>query len=64
LVVGDFFYVVTNRKLWWLIPPSLYFSDGTNMKFLDFYWFQQKVGLGTLSVVGMIAAYANTLGSI
>ena len=42
-------------------PPSLILAMATNMKFLDFYWFQHKIGLGTLSVVGMIAALLTLL---
>ena len=37
-------------------PPALIVAAKTGMQFLDFYWFQGKVGLGTISVFGLIAA--------
>jgi Na+/H+ antiporter NhaD/arsenite permease-like protein len=37
-------------------PPALIVAAKTGMQFLDFYWFQGKVGLGTISVFGIIAA--------
>ena len=37
-------------------PPSLILATTTNMSFLDFYWFQDKLGLGTLSIIGLVAA--------
>jgi Na+/H+ antiporter NhaD/arsenite permease-like protein len=37
-------------------PPALIVAAKTGMQFLDFYWFQGKVGLGTISVFGVIAA--------
>ena len=37
-------------------PPALIMAAKTGMQFLDFYWFQGKVGLGTISVFGLIAA--------
>jgi len=37
-------------------PPALIVAAKTGMQFLDFYWFQGKVGLGTISVFGFIAA--------
>jgi len=37
-------------------PPALIVAARTGMQFLDFYWFQGKVGLGTISVFGLIAA--------
>ena len=42
-------------------PPSLILAMKTGMRFLDFYWFQGKVGLGTLSVVGIAAALLTLL---
>jgi len=37
-------------------PPALIVASSTGMKFIDFYWFQGKAGLGTISVLGIIAA--------
>ncbi|OGP69083.1 MAG: hypothetical protein A2169_02635 [Deltaproteobacteria bacterium RBG_13_47_9] len=42
-------------------PPALILAMQTNMTFLDFYWFQNRPGLGTLSVVGVIAALLTLL---
>jgi Na+/H+ antiporter NhaD/arsenite permease-like protein len=37
-------------------PPALILAGATGMDFLDFYWFQSKVSLGTLSIVGALIA--------
>ncbi len=37
-------------------PPALILAMTTGMNFLDFYWFQGKIGLGTLSVIGISVA--------
>jgi|Tabmets5t2r1_1033131.scaffolds.fasta_scaffold03762_2 Na+/H+ antiporter NhaD/arsenite permease-like protein len=42
-------------------PPALILALATGMTFLDFYWFQGKPGLGTLSVVGVAAALLTLL---
>ncbi|MBI3325672.1 MAG: hypothetical protein HYZ81_03075 [Nitrospinae bacterium] len=42
-------------------PPALILAMATGMTFLDFYWFQGKVGLGTLSIVGVAAALLTLL---
>jgi len=42
-------------------PPSLILAMQTNMTFLDFYWFKGRPGLGTLSVVGVLAAMLTLL---
>jgi Na+/H+ antiporter NhaD/arsenite permease-like protein len=42
-------------------PPALILAMSTGMRFLDFYWFQGKVGLGTLSVVGVSVALMTLL---
>ncbi|MBI4248313.1 MAG: hypothetical protein HY611_02330 [Elusimicrobia bacterium] len=42
-------------------PPALILAMATGMKFLDFYWFQGKIGLGTLSVIGVAVALATLL---
>ncbi|MBS3919704.1 MAG: TRAP transporter large permease subunit [Deltaproteobacteria bacterium] len=42
-------------------PPALILAMATQMKFLDFYWFQGRIGLGTLSAVGVIAALLTLL---
>jgi len=42
-------------------PPALILAMATGMTFLDFYWFSGKVGLGTLSVVGVVVALGTLL---
>jgi Na+/H+ antiporter NhaD/arsenite permease-like protein len=42
-------------------PPSLILAMATGMRFLDFYWFQGRPGLGTLSVVGVAVALLTLL---
>ena len=42
-------------------PPALILAMATGMSFLDFYWFQGKMSLGTLSVVGVIVALLTLL---
>ena len=42
-------------------PPALILAMKTGMKFLDFYWFQNRIGLGALSIVGIIAALLTLL---
>lgn len=42
-------------------PPSLILAMTTKMSFLDFYWFQGKPGLGTLSVAGVLVALFSLL---
>jgi Na+/H+ antiporter NhaD/arsenite permease-like protein len=42
-------------------PPALILAMSTGMRFLDFYWFQGKVGLGTLSAVGVSVALMTLL---
>jgi Na+/H+ antiporter NhaD/arsenite permease-like protein len=37
-------------------PPALILATTTGMDFLDFYWFQGRVSLGTLSVLGILVA--------
>ncbi len=37
-------------------PPALIMASQTGMSFFEFYWFQGKVGLGTISVMGILAA--------
>ena len=37
-------------------PPALILAMETDLKFLDFYWFQDKLGLGTLSIIGLLFA--------
>ncbi len=37
-------------------PPALILALTTGIKFLDFYWFQGKIGIGTLSVIGICVA--------
>lgn len=39
-------------------PPSLILAIETGMKFKDFYWFLGRPGLGTLTVVAVLAALA------
>ena len=42
-------------------PPSIILAMETNMSFLDFYWFKGRPGLGTLSVVGVLAALSTLM---
>jgi Na+/H+ antiporter NhaD/arsenite permease-like protein len=42
-------------------PPALILAMSQGMTFLDFYWFQGKIGLGTLSVVGVVVALLTLL---
>ncbi|MDQ7839732.1 MAG: SLC13 family permease [bacterium] len=42
-------------------PPSIILAIETGMKFMDFYWFQGRIGLGTLTVVAVIAALLTLL---
>jgi Na+/H+ antiporter NhaD/arsenite permease-like protein len=42
-------------------PPSIILAIETGMKFMDFYWFQGRVGLGTLTVVAVVAALLTLL---
>jgi Na+/H+ antiporter NhaD/arsenite permease-like protein len=42
-------------------PPATILALETGMTFLDFYWFQGKVGLGTLSLIGVAVALLTLL---
>jgi Na+/H+ antiporter NhaD/arsenite permease-like protein len=42
-------------------PPALILAIQTGMTPLDFYWFQGRVGLGLITVVGVIAALLTLL---
>jgi Na+/H+ antiporter NhaD/arsenite permease-like protein len=42
-------------------PPATILALATGMTFLDFYWFQGKPGLGTLSIVGVVVALLTLL---
>jgi Na+/H+ antiporter NhaD/arsenite permease-like protein len=42
-------------------PPSLILAIQTGMKFFDFYWFQNTLGLGVITVFGVIAALLSLL---
>jgi Na+/H+ antiporter NhaD/arsenite permease-like protein len=35
-------------------PPALILAQKTGMRFLDFYWYKNRPGLGTLSIVGAL----------
>jgi Na+/H+ antiporter NhaD/arsenite permease-like protein len=37
-------------------PPAIILATTIGLDFLDFYWFQDKISLGTLSVIGLLAA--------
>ena len=37
-------------------PPALIMASQTGMSFFEFYWFQDKLGIGTISIMGVIAA--------
>ena len=42
-------------------PPSIILAGSTGMRFLDFYWFKGRPGLGTLSIVGVAVALLTLL---
>ncbi len=42
-------------------PPALILAIQTGMSPLDFYWFQGRVGLGAITIVGVIAALLTLL---
>ena len=42
-------------------PPAIILATSTGMSFLDFYWFQGRIGLGTLSVIGIGIALSTLL---
>ena len=37
-------------------PPALILALSTGMQFIDFYWFHEKIGLGTISIIGIFVA--------
>ena len=39
-------------------PPALILASKSGMGFLDFYWFQGRIGLGIISIVGALAGLA------
>ena len=41
--------------------PTIILATATGMNFLDFYWFQGKPGLGTLSIIGILMAFTTLL---
>ena len=42
-------------------PPAIILATSTGMDFLDFYWFQGRIGLGTLSIIGISVALSTLL---
>ena len=42
-------------------PPALILASATGMDFLDFYWFHNRLGLGTLSMIGVVVALLTLL---
>ena len=42
-------------------PPAIILATSTGMSFLDFYWFQGKIGLGSLSIIGIGIALSTLL---
>lgn len=42
-------------------PPSIILAMETGMKPLDFYWFQGRLGLGTITLAGVLVAMATLL---
>lgn len=42
-------------------PPPIILALETGMKPLDFYWFQGRPGLGTLTILGVVAALSTLL---
>lgn len=39
-------------------PPALILASESGMGFLDFYWFQGRIGLGIISIIGALAGLA------
>lgn len=39
-------------------PPAMILAAEAKMSFLDFYWFQGRIGLGIISIVGAVAGLA------
>ncbi len=39
-------------------PPSLILASETGMNFLDFFWFQGRIGLGVISALGVLTGLA------
>jgi Na+/H+ antiporter NhaD/arsenite permease-like protein len=39
-------------------PPALILASESGMRFMDFYWFQGRVGLGVISILGAVAGLA------
>lgn len=42
-------------------PPALIMAISTGMKFLDFYWFQNRLSLGVVTFFGVVAALLSLL---
>jgi len=42
-------------------PPAIILAMETGMRFFDFYWFQGRIGLGDISMVGVVAALLSLL---
>jgi Na+/H+ antiporter NhaD/arsenite permease-like protein len=42
-------------------PPATILAMETGMRFFDFYWFQGRIGLGLISLVGVVAALLSLL---
>lgn len=42
-------------------PPSILLAIETGMKFFDFYWFQGKISLGTITFLGVVVALGSLL---
>ncbi len=42
-------------------PPSLILAIETGMKFLDFYWFSNRISIGTISIFGVVSALLSLL---
>jgi len=42
-------------------PPSLILASVTGMHFLDFYWFQGRIGLGIITLAGVFTALVTLL---
>lgn len=40
-------------------PPALILASEANMSFLDFYWFQGRMGLGTISAIAAVVGLAS-----
>ena len=39
-------------------PPAMILASGSGMNFMDFYWFQGRLGLGIIAIIGAVVGLA------